>query len=181
MGLVALHGVCFAFLTNENYGPEYYYWYAKVFAIVLAIVVGCNMGFLALDSYYPILKLAVIMNIIDESYLEDPNANRVVEEFSDSDDLTEKDVSVNSKDMGKYNAVDYKDDKIDYTDPKEEAKRLEELAKKKNRPKSPPKTEEPLISNFGPKTIPLANIKDLPKSSGLGKKGNQTATGQKIR
>lgn len=81
---------------------------------------------------------------------------------SNSDSLTEKNVTLGSNELGRY-GPQYKDDKIEYVDPKEEAKKLET---KKVRPKTPPKALEPLISNFGPKQIPLANIKDKKAMTG---------------
>jgi hypothetical protein len=173
MGLVALHGTLFTFLTDDpNLGEQYFKDYALVFAVILLLVVILNIVFLALDTYYPLLKLAVVLNILDESVL-DPNRDRIVDDFSNSSDsLTEKDMTIGSKEMGKYHA-DYEDDKIEYNDPKEKVKRLEVTKKK---PKTPPKTQEPLMSSYGPKVIPLSNVKELDGGSekSLGDAGIKT-------
>ena len=108
-----------------------------------------------IDSYQALLRLGIILKIIDESALKDPNRNRLIEEFSDSDSMTEREVTLGSKDMGKY-GPDYNEDEIEYIDPKEELKKQK---KKPKRAITPPRDIEPLVSNFGPKTIPLANVK----------------------
>jgi len=161
MGQVSLHGVLFAFLTNQSgQSQEQFFDYANVFAILLIIIIATNLLFFVIDSYNALLRLGVILNILDPSVLQDSNANRVIDEFSNSDDsLTERNVTLGSRDLGKY-GPDYKEDEIEYVDPKEAAKKLEKTTK---RPKTPPKGSQPLVSNFGPKTIPLADAKDLIK------------------
>lgn len=182
LGLVACHASLFAFISDDpNLGEKYFKNYSHVFAIILLITIAGNAIFLVADTYYPLLKLGVILNIIDESALKDPNANRVIEEFSDSDDsMTERDVTIGSNEVGKYGA-DYNEDKIEYVDPKDEERRLKKIAEMKSEKKKIiKKKEEPLVSNFGPKTIPLANIpepidEEEDKKSTIGNIGNKTA------
>lgn len=82
--------------------------------------------------------------------MENDPANRIVEEFSDSnedDSLTEKNITVGSNEMGHY-GPDYEEEKLELIDPKGNLKKKPEEEK---RPKTPPKTEPPLVPNFGPK------------------------------
>eukprot|EP00344_Euplotes_crassus_P003311 CAMPEP_0197017464 /NCGR_PEP_ID=MMETSP1380-20130617/79554_1 /TAXON_ID=5936 /ORGANISM="Euplotes crassus, Strain CT5" /LENGTH=199 /DNA_ID=CAMNT_0042444565 /DNA_START=3419 /DNA_END=4018 /DNA_ORIENTATION=- len=78
--------------------------------------------------------------------------------------MTERDMSINSKELGKY-GPDYNEDKIEYVDPKAEERKARMKLKKK---KAPKKEEDPLVSNFGPKYIPLAKIEEPEKTEGEG-------------
>ena len=132
-----------------------------------------------------------MLNIIEEKPVDEV-ANRMIEEFSDSneDSLTEKNISIGSDEMGQY-GPDYEKEKIEIYDPKKELNE-EEKKRAPPRPRTPPKTDTPLISNFGPKTIPLSKPKDsMSKTSTFGgtrtpmpaagpRQGNQTATNLQV-
>jgi hypothetical protein len=108
-----------------------------------------NALFCLIDLYKPLHKLSIVLNIVEEKVADD-GANRIVEEFSDSNEdesLTEKNITIGSKEFGHY-GPDYEEEKFELINPKGDLKKtnLEE-----KRPKTPPKTEPPLIPNFGPK------------------------------
>jgi len=159
LGCVALHATLFAFLVDDSsLNQDYFISYARVFALVLLVIVSVNAILFAFELYTPLKKLAVILNIVkEEAYDED--ANRMIEQFSESgddDSLTEKNVTIGSKEMLEYGA-DYNDDRFELFDPDGDIKKEEQKAK---RPRSPPKNQAPLISNFGSKV----KLKDIPES-----------------
>ena len=83
----------------------------------------------------------------------------MIDEISASSDnsLTEKNITIGSNDMGEYGPDGKDREYIEINDPKKEEK-MKKL--KDMRPKTPPKTDQPLVSNFGPKSIPLSTPKD---------------------
>lgn len=126
---------------------------------MLLTIVCCNLFFMFLDTLKPLYRLAIVLNIIEEKVpLEEEEKVKGFSNSSD-DDLTEKDVTIGSKEMGRY-GPELKEDKIEYLDPKEEEKKKQkELERKQMKLKESKKEEEPLISNFI-KKIPLAKTKD---------------------
>ena len=76
---------------------------------------------------------------------------------SSGDSLTEKNITIGSNEMGDYGPGGKDREIIEINDPKKNA---EILKQKELRPKTPPKTEQPLVSQFGPKAIPLSTPKD---------------------
>lgn len=92
----------------------------------------------------------------------------MIEEFSlsDSDSLTEKNITVGSNEIENY-GPDYTKEQIEIVNPK---KKAEEKKLRDMRPRTPPKTEAPLVSNFGPKPIPLTQPKDMSQTANIGQK-----------
>lgn len=98
----------------------------------------------------------------------------MIDEISASSDesLTEKNITIGSNEMGEYGPEGKDREVIEINDPKkkEKEKRLKDM-----RPRTPPKTEQPLVSNFGPKSIPLSTPKDtnmMKTATGLNPAGN---------
>lgn len=168
-GLVAMHGVLFAFAkSSPGLGKDHFMFYGFLFGLFLLIIICFNLLFVAIDSFKPLHKLGVILNILEERD-PDENPNRIVEEFSNTNDtdgsMTEKNLSVGSNNAV-YDAVEVKDeDEFMLEGQKEDEEKEDNGAKafKRSgvRPQTPPKTNQPLVSRFN-QNIGLAEIKDDP-------------------
>lgn len=159
IGLVSLHAVCFGFAqASPDLGAKHFKEYGFYFGLILLIVILVNLILTAVDSWTPLQKLGIVTNILEEKVI-DENENRIVEDFSDSDEnsssMTEMEVSLPSRD-GDYDAQKEKE-RIEFVDTKK-PKESEKVVTKK-RASTPPKNSEALVPQFGPK-LGLKNVVD---------------------
>jgi len=95
----------------------------------------------------------------------DEKDNRIISEISSSssdDSLTEKNITIGSKEMEDYHHTEKNKEQIILFG--EENKNEKVPSPIKKRPKTPPKTSQPLISSYGPKVIPLTTPREDQKA-----------------
>ena len=152
IGLVALHACLFAFMqASPNLDKTHFDTYAFIFGLILLIIICANLLFVTIDSWVPLKKLAVILNIIKEEEVDETKM-RIIDEFSTSGEgeSSSEQMEVGSK-TGAYDAdYDKDDNKITLEDP-DKPKEQEVVKTRSNRPSTPPRGVDPLVSQFAPK------------------------------